>query len=235
MVGEIPRVVGTLSSLPETVSALAADLRSDVVEIRLDALPIRSRWLKCGRAIQAGGWPVILTIRLNSEGGKWAGPDTDRLELFQQGLKYLSAVDVELDSQIVSSVSRAAKRLGKAVIVSYHNFEKTPPLAKLEAIVSEAQPLASIVKIATMVTREKDVEILRSLLLRNGTAPLCVIGMGPLGTRTRVSFAALGSCLTYGYLDKPIAPGQLAAATLVEQLRQFLPQKIAAWKPATFR
>src|SRR6266581_2206299 len=86
MVGQIPRVVGTLSSLPESVLALAADLPSDVVEIRLDAVPLPSDWLECGRAIQASGWPVILTIRLNSEGGKWTGSDTDRLDLFRQGL-----------------------------------------------------------------------------------------------------------------------------------------------------
>jgi 3-dehydroquinate dehydratase len=29
----------------------------------------------------------------------------------------------------------------------------------------------------------------------------------------------LGSCLTYGYLDKPTAPGQMSAAELVRRLR----------------
>ncbi len=218
MAGQVPRVVGTLSSIPEALPI--SEIPSDLVEIRLDAVSLESEWLKCGRAIQASGWPVILTVRLKSEGGRWAGPDADRLELFQQGLKYLSAVDVELESQIVASVSRAAKRLGKICIVSYHNFERTPPLAKLAAVVSAAQSLASVVKISTMIEREQDVETLQSLLLRNGKVPLCVIGMGPLGTPTRVSFAALGSCLTYGYLDKPSAPGQLSAARLAQRLRK---------------
>jgi 3-dehydroquinate dehydratase-1 len=220
--GHVPRIVGVLSSIPKTLPA--SGFPSDLVEIRLDAIPLQSDWLECGRAIQSRGWPVILTIRLQSEGGKWTRPDADRLPLFQQGLKYLSAVDVELESPIAASVSRAAKRLGKTCIVSYHNFELTPPLAKLAAVVSAAQPLASIVKISTMARRRQDVETLRSLLLRNGNVPLCVIGMGSLGTPTRVSFAALGSCLTYGYLDKPSAPGQLSAAQLAQRLRHHIQQ-----------
>src|SRR5437667_2749995 len=62
MAGEVPRVVGVLSSIPETIPA--SGFPSDLVEIRLDALSLQSDWLECGRAIQARGWPVILTIRL---------------------------------------------------------------------------------------------------------------------------------------------------------------------------
>ena len=49
---------------------------------------------------------------------------------------------------------------------------------------------------------------------------LCVIGMGPDWAHTRVLFPQLGSCLTYGYLDKPTAPGQFSAAELTEKLQQ---------------
>jgi len=48
-----------------------------------------------------------------------------------------------------------------------------------------------------------------------------VIGMGEAWKQTRLSFPKLGSCLTYGYLDKPTAPGQESAAELVRQLREF--------------
>jgi 3-dehydroquinate dehydratase len=47
--------------------------------------------------------------------------------------------------------------------------------------------------------------------------------MGALGKQTRTAFPKLGSCLTYGYLDKPAAPGQLAAAALVRRLKKLLP------------
>jgi len=51
---------------------------------------------------------------------------------------------------------------------------------------------------------------------------LCVIGMGRAWSETRIEFATLGSCLTYGYLDKPAAPGQISAAELVRRLRRAL-------------
>jgi len=59
-------------------------------------------------------------------------------------------------------------------------------------------------------------------LSRRGKQPLCVIGMGNAWKQTRVSFPKLGSCLTYGYLDQPTAPGQVSAAELVRQLREHL-------------
>ena len=42
--------------------------------------------------------------------------------------------------------------------------------------------------------------------------------MGPLGPQTRIDFPKLGSCLTYGYLDAPVAPGQVSARELMRQL-----------------
>ena len=47
---------------------------------------------------------------------------------------------------------------------------------------------------------------------------VCVIGMGPKWTHTRVLFPKLGSCLAYGYLDHATAPGQMSAAELTRQL-----------------
>lgn len=49
----------------------------------------------------------------------------------------------------------------------------------------------SIVKVSTMVNTEEELEILRHLLAQNWKVPICVIGMGPLGTHTRVSFPTL--------------------------------------------
>ena len=111
-----------------------------------------------------------------------------------------------------------AKRKRRICVISYHNFEKTPPAGELEAIIAEAQELASIVKIATRLNEAGDEEILRSLLARKWKRPLCVIGLGPAWAHTRVLFPKLGSCLAYGYLDKATAPGQLSAADLTRRL-----------------
>jgi 3-dehydroquinate dehydratase I len=107
-------------------------------------------------------------------------------------------------------VARQAEKLGKVCLVSHHDFAKTPPLAELEAIVQRAQQHKAAAKVATMIRSEADVETLLALLKRRWPGPLCVIGMGDAWKQTRVSFAKLGSCLTYGYLDKPTAPGQIS-------------------------
>jgi 3-dehydroquinate dehydratase len=36
-------------------------------------------------------------------------------------------------------------------------------------------------------------------------------------------YPQLGSCLSYGFLDKPAAPGQLPAAEMARQLREQKP------------
>jgi 3-dehydroquinate dehydratase I len=209
-----PYAVGTLSSLDGGVA-----LAGDIIEVRLDKTGYPPGWLQRCKAIEEGGKPVLLTIRLKQEGGEWTEDNQARLKLYEEGLETLSAVDVELAGVICAAVTKRAQRLGKVCLVSHHDFEKTPPLAELESLVERAQQNGAAAKLATMIRSEADVETLRALLAKKWKAPLCVIGMGEKWSHTRVSFAKFGSCLTYGYLDKPTAPGQLSAAELVRQLR----------------
>jgi len=116
-----------------------------------------------------------------------------------------------------------ARRLKKPIVLSYHNFEKTASVEELSNIVSQAQKRGSVVKISTFIHSPSDVKTLEALLQKKWDIPLCVIGMGPLGSSTRITLACAGSCLTYGYIDAPVAPGQLSARTLVEQLRRMIP------------
>src|SRR6267154_167495 len=94
MLDSLPRVVGTLtSSIPARLPTRAADRPCNIVEIRLDKMPRQKDWLNRAKMIEASGLPVILTIRLSAEGGGWHARDQDRLELFEQALEHLSAVD----------------------------------------------------------------------------------------------------------------------------------------------
>jgi len=214
-VGPVPRVVATLSSLPPP-----RKFNGDILEVRLDKMAPPPDWLKRCAALQSSGKPVILTVRLRSEGGDWETDGEQRLEIYKQGLRELAAADVELNSAICRDVAREAARLKKASILSFHDFQKTPPLRDLCAIVEKAHALGSIAKVAALITSESDADVLRSLLRRRWDKPLCVIGMGRAWSKTRIEFATLGSCLTYGYVDKPTAPGQLSAAVLVRRLRR---------------
>jgi 3-dehydroquinate dehydratase-1 len=221
--GGLPLVVGTLSSSKWELLRNPSEVPCDLVEVRLDLIGWAGDWLERCRAVEASGLPVLLTVRRHTEGGQWRGPDQGRFELYQQALPHVSAVDVELRSDIARPVVQQARRLGKVAIVSFHDFERTPPADELRAVLVEAQEYATVAKITTMARGESDLGTLRGLLAGQWKVPVCVMGMGPLGAKSRASLAALGSCLTYGYLDEPAAPGQLSAAELIRELRAVVP------------
>ena len=222
-IGRIPRIVGTLSSFDSLnrVTNLA-EHACDIVEVRLDLVGISGDWPTKCKSIEVSGTPVILTLRAASEGGKSDLGSNERKAILETALPVVSAIDVEFKSGLADSLYAKAKALGKAVVVSFHDFDKTPSLDELSEIASQAGKHASVVKISTFINSASDLKILQSLLQKDWDAPMCVIGMGPLGTSTRVTFPCAGSCLTYGYLDVPVAPGQVSARTLVKQLRKTL-------------
>lgn len=222
-IGEVPRVVGTLTTAP-ALKAFASRPNDccEIAEIRLDQVGLIQGWLDDARTIETSGTPVILTTRVRSEGGLWPDHDASRLAVVREGLKNLAAVDVEFQSHWMAEVCQEASALKKTVIISFHDFVKTPSFDDLKTIATKAAKHATIVKISTMVKSNNDLATLEKLLEGGVGVPLCVIGMGPFGTKTRITFPAHGSCLTYGYLDAPSAPGQLSAEMLSEQLRSFV-------------
>ena len=221
VLGTAPRVVGTVSRADTLAKLAGAGTHDcDIVEIRLDLIGVDApRWLEQAQAIEAQGAPVIVTIRLANEGGKWTQPDEARLPLFQTALEHLSAADIEFRSPLLGRVSALVAQHQKALIVSYHDFQRTPAVGELRQVIRKASNCGTIVKIATLVQTDADVATLRELLSEKCPALICLLGMGKLGPQTRVLFPQLGSCLTYGYLDAPVAPGQVHARELIQQLR----------------
>lgn len=215
-----PQVVGTIITEAYLQNAPAGPLDCDLVELRMDGMPGCAGWVEAGRRIEAAGKPVFATFRLAAEGGHWTRSDEDRLPFLRDALQGLSGVDIELQSQILHAVAQMAREEGKFCIVSHHDFHRTPPRNELEEIIRRAQEIGSVVKIAAMIQTPEDLELLRSLLRGNWKKPLCLIGMGPLGRESRLNFPLEGSCLTYGYLDTPGAPGQFSAAELTAHLRK---------------
>jgi len=226
LAGKSPLVAGVLCSLRGKFPPAGRTPACDLVEVRLDITGRPAGWLEKCRAIQDAGWPVLLTIRLAVEGGRWKNDDTKRFRVYEEGLAAIAAVDVEWRSPFARPVAARAKELGKLCVVSFHDFDKTPPAQELAAIIKAARKFADIVKISTRLNNPAEEKILRSLLGKKWNVPLCVIGMGPEYAHTRVEFPRLGSCLAYGYLDHPTAPGQLSAAELTNLLGK-APRKTA--------
>jgi len=226
-IGTPPRVVGTLSARESLHSACPTDdYTCDVVEVRLDGIGSDTHgWMKDCQAIEAAGLPVILTLRLASQGGKWSESDEKREPILSAGIESLACIDVELTSKLRASLCRQAQELGKCIIVSYHNFQRTPKFAELKDVLDRILDIPfAIPKISTMIVNDGDVGILMKLMETNNPRPVCIIGMGSQGTKTRVLFPSLGSCLTYGYIDSSSAPGQLPSSVLIQHMRQLLPQ-----------
>ena len=190
----------------------------DAVELRVDLLGLNSHWIEEGRRIERLGIPALATLRLSAEGGKWDHPDNDRIRFLKQAIDELAGIDVELQSRIAPEICAYAQQHHKMCIVSFHDFHQTPPLADLIDTIERAQAIGCVVKISAMANSEEDVDVLASLLNMEWETPLCVIAMGPVGTESRVHFPQIGSCLTYGYLDTPAAPGQLSAHDLKQRL-----------------
>lgn len=214
VLGHGSAVIGTILDHEFLATARGRILPCDLVELRLDGFRDLTGWSRAAAGLERESKPVLATVRLTAEGGHWQGRDEDRLPIFEEALATVTGIDIELRSPLAAGLGAQARELNKLCVVSHHDFERTPPAAALEDIVRRGQEIGSVVKIAAMIQTPADIEVLRGLLQRAWLAPLCIIGMGPLGRETRLSFPAEGSCLAYGYLDTPGAPGQYSAAEL---------------------
>ncbi len=216
--GEIPRVVAVIDEFMDMHRfALLERNGIDILEIRLDLISsaIPSLCVYVDKIKKTTHFPCICTIRETDENRE------TRLDMFKAVMPFVDAVDVEIDASINRQV--IAHAAGKTVIVSEHDFEKTPDITHLERIAEKAVALgADIVKIAVMAHSYRDVA--RLLMFAAGfDKPLVVIAMGAWGAISRVAAPVFGSLFTYGYVNKSVAPGQLPIGKLVEELRLYYP------------
>ncbi len=162
--------------------------------------------------------PLIITVRKAEEGGGAIIGDRQRAAIFKALMPHAGLIDVELSSaRALKDVIRLAKKSGKAVIISHHDFKKTPAEAGVRRIIKKAALAgADIVKVASLAKDSGDVRTLASVALdyRN----LIVIAMGKAGVLSRVFFPALGSLITYGAASGKTAPGQPGLKRLKKEL-----------------
>lgn len=197
----------------------------DIAEIRIDQFSSYKHEYVLEELKQYKGIPTIATIRLKSEGGGWCLSEEERLSLFKVVIPHVDAVDIELQATaILHEVIGAAQEADKLAVVSYHNFEETPPVSELTALIDEAKSIgADIVKIAAQVQGKQDVQDLARVTLENAAKNIIIIGMGSEGLVTRFFFPALGSLITFAYVGRPTAPGQLHFDDAFDLLRTLYP------------
>ena len=138
--------------------------------------------------------------------------------LFREAISETDLVDIEINSdRINSKVIELAKTRNKRVILSFHNFEKTPALPYLKNRAEKACKLGcDILKIAAMANNMEDARRLLNFCSSWKKTRISVMSMGNLGAVSRLAGFLFGSCLTYGFIDKPVASGQLSVKDLVK-------------------
>ncbi|MCS3923552.1 type I 3-dehydroquinate dehydratase [Methanosalsum natronophilum] len=160
----------------------------------------------------------IATNRSSIEGGSWKGSENERLSILSSISSRVDYIDLELstDEQVLVEVIKEIKKNKSKVILSYHNFESTPPNSDLQHLINRSATLrADITKIAVMPLGKEDVIRLLQVTL-NTEHKICAISMGEIGKHSRIIAPIYGSVLTYGYVNNPTAPGQVRIDKLKE-------------------
>ena len=237
--GRGPFIVGVADRI-EALGACAAaapGLRPfDLVEARVDLFAgqrLDDAGLETCARLEASGTPVLVTIRSENQGGRFAAGDVERLARFRAALAVASWADVEDDAPILAEVAALVQaRPAGRLVVSHHDFAGTPPLAQLLAVVDSCHIAApgAVAKIATAVKAADDRATLRTLLARRSERT-AVIGMETADDGLRVELAAAGSLLAYGFIAGATAPGQVSAEVLHGRLLAASPRYAARRAP----
>ncbi len=206
----------------ETISK-AKRLGADAIEYRIDGF-INKDLNHCREVISFGnslGLKAILTVRAKWEGGMEEVPS--RVDYYTALTPLVDFVDMELRAgeEEKEEIRRLVKNNCKKLILSFHDFEKTPSEEELKEIFAQmVEEGADIAKVACLAQSEEDVARLLCVASKQ-PIPTVAIAMGEKGKISRVAGFVFNSVITYCALDKAFAPGQLTVKEMVELRKKF--------------
>ena len=192
----------------EEISAILR--QSPMAEIRMDLLDLSTDQL---HEIFSSHNNLIATCRPGVH------PEDQRSEMLQNALVSGAAyVDLEMEASEKwrEPIQLLAESLKRKLIISWHNYENTPPAKELKSVVqSMFDAGADIAKIACQVNNEKDNAVLLGLYTEYKN--LVAIGMGKQGIITRLAAPLLGAPFTFAATDAyETADGQLSRSRMEE-------------------
>ncbi|MDR2591834.1 MAG: type I 3-dehydroquinate dehydratase [Chitinispirillales bacterium] len=216
--GTVPRVVGIIDQ-PMPIARLQKFAAGgiDIFEIRADLFnkPIDKVVAYINMIKGVIRSPLIGTIRETDYNR------ANRIDWLISLSRHVDIIDVELGIPEWRDVVKGIAGSSTIIMVSEHDFNSTPDMPGLEDIVkrSIAQG-AGIVKIAAMARTASDVTRLMRFTEECGV-PIVTMAMGDVGKISRVVAPLFGSLFVYGYLRKPIVPGQLSALAVAKALKLY--------------
>lgn len=223
----VPIVGETLLQLKEEAELLQT-LELDVVEWRVDFFTDVEEVEKVKAALAEirtilPNTPLIFTFRSAKEGGEKEITSEYYVELnkaiAETGLSDIIDVELFSEEKDVRTLIETAHANGVYVIISNHDFAKTPPKDEIISRLRKAQEYGGdLPKIAVMPNNTYDVltllEATTEMYEQYADRPIITMSMSGKGMISRLSGEVFGSALTFGAAKRASAPGQVAVAEL---------------------
>jgi len=185
--------------------------KSDYVEVRLDFLKIE-QIPEALEIIKKDLNKIVCTLRPKTEGGKFPGDEKERIAILKLIAEYNPfLLDVEFNTLKRNRTLRKYLKSTKTkLLVSWHNFKKTPSSTELKKKMNQMSKFSSNVKIVSTAKSTNDSNRMLELYNKKGRNNLISFAMGDFGRISRILCLYLGSPYTYVSLGKAIAPGQFS-------------------------
>ena len=185
--------------------------KSDYIEVRFDFLKPENV-PEILEKIKKDLNRIVCTLRPKSEGGIFSGTEAERVSILKLIAEYNPfLLDVEYNTlkknnQLVKYLKGAKTNL----LVSWHDFKKTPTLSTLKSQLSQMSKFSNNIKIVTTAKSTKDSTTILQLYSKKGKTNLIAFAMGEVGQISRILCLHLGSPYTYVSLGNTVAPGQFS-------------------------
>jgi 3-dehydroquinate dehydratase-1 len=214
----------TASAIEKSKKAIT--LGAKFIEIRIDHFkdPFSVNAADLVRRINS---KVILTVRKSAEGGQYSFEEHRRLELIHACINARPfAIDLEFSierSKLLSLIQEAHEGHVK-VILSFHDFQKTPSVDEMKNLINEMENFApDIIKIIGMANSIHDNLKMLALpqFVREKNLDIVAFAMGAKGIISRILSPIFGTLFTFASLDKPTASGQISIPEMKARLSTF--------------
>lgn len=227
----VPITAKTKAQAIEQAKIIANHPDADIAEFRIDLLDFAAdskQVIALGQELNQilKDKPLIATIRTANEGGQLKISDADYQKNYRAYLKqpFMQLLDIEMfrDEVVVQQLTQLAHQKNVRVIMSNHDFNRTPEQAEIEKRLLKQDAMgADILKIAVMPQSKQDVFTLMNATLnvsQQTKKPLLTMSMAKLGAISRIATANMGGSMSFGMIGEASAPGQIE----VKQLKQLL-------------
>lgn len=201
----------------ERVEKLEA-LQPDFFEIRFDLMDDTEE-IELIRKVTST--PLIATNRKKTSHNPVSEKNRINLlvEACDKGYEY---IDFDINNRNIKKALNSFTDLGAKIILSHHDFKKTPSLEELINIKNNQLALgADICKIIGTVKQVQDNLIYLNFLQKNQTTNLVSFGMGKEGIISRILSPVFGGFFTYASAETSyeVADGQLTLLDLTQVYR----------------